>query len=133
MQAPLLFRSTKLAGRAIMHSEVLCTHVIPHKALCDTQALIWNSLMNNGCPEAAHLRVHKTAEEMEIIKLYMLADRLGIDLRGIFPSIPHPIRDDRVTVLCVFGTADDMRRFQNAVASGNTGSTPQTKLQGRSY
>jgi len=77
--------------------------------------------MDNVGPEAAHLRVHKTAEEMEIIKLYMLADRLHIDLRGIFPSIPHPIRHNGVTVLCAFGTADDMKRFQNAAASGNTG------------
>jgi hypothetical protein len=105
-----------------MHSEAFCTHVIPHRVLCEAQGVIWRSLMNNGCPEAAHLRTHKAAEEMEIIKLYMLADRLRLDLRGIFPSIPHPTRHDGTTVLCMFGTADDMRCFQNAVASEDTGS-----------
>jgi hypothetical protein len=107
-----------------MHSEIFCTHVIPHKVLSDTQGLIWRSLMNNGHPEAAHLRTHKAAEEMEIIKLYMLADRLRIDLRGIFPSFRDPTRPDEVTVLCVFGTADDMRRFQDSVAPGKIGSKP---------
>jgi hypothetical protein len=107
-----------------MQPEVFCTHSIPHKMLSDTQGLIWHSLMNNGRPEAAHLRTHKTAEEMEIIKLYMLADRLRIDLRGIFPGIPDPTRYDGVTVLCVFATTDDMERFQNAAASEDPGSTP---------
>ncbi|QRM28351.1 hypothetical protein [Microvirga sp. VF16] len=72
--------------------------------------------MDEGLSEARHIRGSKLAEEIEVLNLYAMADRLGIDLRGLYSSIPHPTGHDGLTVLCVFGTQGDMEKFQSAVA-----------------